>query len=155
MSEIQFTVRSAHGEEAFRQKWIEAGILLDQPGYVFAPAYDVEITATQGWSGIITKPTGELSEDGMPVMHQVPGWHANAIARGHTADAMMQGLPQTDANGNLLPLMQRTWAAYIFGLVETQEIDPESGFPFQATTEDGGILYGDIADIATPSNARM
>lgn len=155
MSEIRFTARSAHGEEAFRQKWIEAGILLDQPGYVFAPAYDVEITATQGWTGTITKPTGELSEDGRPVMQQVPGWHANAIARGHTVDAMTAGLPQTDASGNLLPLMQRTWAAYIFGLVETQEIDPASGFPFQATTEDGSIQYGDIADIATPSNARM
>lgn len=155
MSEIRFTVRSAHGEEAFRQKWIEAGILLDQPGYVFAPAYDVEITAAQGWSGIVTKPTGEPSEDGEPVVDTVPGWHANVIARGHTADAMMQGLPQTDANDNLLPLMQRTWAAYIFGLVETQAVDPTSGFPYQATVEDGSIQYGDPSEIATPANVRQ
>ncbi len=155
MSEIRFTVRSAHGEEAFRQKWIEAGILLDQPGYVFAPAYDVEITATQGWSGTITKPTGELSEDGEPIVDTVPGWHANAIARGHTAEAMIEGLPQRDANGDLLPLMQRTWAAYVFGIVETQEIDPSSGFPFQATTADCNIQYGDPADIKSPSNVRQ
>lgn len=155
MSEIHFTIRSANGEEALRAKWIEAGILEDADSWNFTAPYDVEITATQGWSGIITKPTGELSEDGMPIMQEVPGWHANAIARGHTAEAMIEGLPQTDANGNLLPLMQRTWAAYIFGLVETQAVDPTSGFPYQATVEDGSIQYGDPSEIATPANVRQ
>lgn len=138
--EIPFTIRSGDGEEAFRAKWIEAGILLNEPGYVFAPAYDVEITAAQGWSGII---------DG------VPGWHANAIARGVTAEAMTQGLAQTDAEGNLLPLMQRTWAAYVFGLVETAAVDPASGFPYEAATVDAVIQYGDPADISSPSNVRQ
>lgn len=139
-AEIHFTIRSANGEEALRAKWIEAGILNDEDGWQFTAPYDVEITATQGWSGFI---------DG------VPGWHANAIARGHTAEAMIEGLPQRDANGDLLPLMQRTWAAYVFGLVETQQIDPSSGFPFQATTADGNIQYGDPADIESPSNVRQ
>ncbi len=138
--DIPFTIRSANGEDALRAKWIEAGIIADAPGYQFTPAYDVEITATQGWSGII---------DG------IPGWHANAIARGHTAEAMTQGLAQTDAQGNLLPLMQRTWAAYVFGLLETQAIDVESGFPFEATTADGGIQYGDPSALSSPSNVRQ
>jgi hypothetical protein len=146
MTEIHFTIRSKNGEAAFRAKWIEAGILLDEPGYVFAPAYDVEITATQGWSGIITDAEGNA----------VPGWHGNAIARGHTAEAMTQGLAQTDAEGNLLPLMQRTWAAYVFGLVESPDIDTESGFPYAAvTSDDAGIQYGDPADLSTPANVRQ
>lgn len=153
--EIPFTIRSANGEAAFRAKWIEAGILLDQTGYVFAPAYDVEITATQGWSGIVTKPTGQFDENGHPIMEMVPGWHANAIARGVTAEAMTEGLQQTDAEGNLLPLMQRTWAAYVFGLIETAAVDPASGFPYEATAADGGIQYGDPAAIASPSNVRQ
>lgn len=137
--EIRFTIH-APSEAALHAKWVEAGIIEDQAGWVFKPQYDVEITATQGWSGII---------DG------VPGWHANAYARGVTYEAMTQGLAQTDAEGNLLPLMQRTWAAYVFGLVETAAIDPESGFPFQATTAAGDIQYGDPADLVSPSNVRQ
>lgn len=139
MSEIRFTIR-ADTEETVRQQWIAAGILEDSPGWNFKPTYNVEITATQGWSGVI---------------EGVPGWHANAIARGVTYEAMTEGLPQTDAEGNLLPLMQRTWAAYVFGLVETAAIDPTSGFPFQATTEAGDIQYGDPADLSSPSNVRQ
>lgn len=139
MSEIRFTIH-APSEAAVRAKWAEAGILVSADGWEFAPAYDIEITATQGWSGEI---------------EGVPGWHANAYARGVTYDAMTEGLAQTDAEGNLLPLMQRTWAAYVFGLVETAAIDPESGFPFQATTAAGDIQYGDPADLVSPSNVRQ
>ena len=153
--EIHFTIRSATGPEAVRQKWIEAGIIKDEPGWQFNPAYDVEITATQGWDGTISKPTGDVDGDGRPIMETVPGWHANAIARGATYDAMTAGLEQYDAQGDLLPLMDRTWAAYIFGLTEEQAIDPSSGFPYHATTIDGGIQYGDPRDIATPSNVRQ
>jgi len=147
MTEIRWTVRSALGEEAFRQKWIAAGILEDAPGYVFREAYrnGVELTATQGWPGIITD-----AED-----NTVPGWHCNCLAWGDVAEAMTAGLAQTDAEGNLLPLMQRTWAAYVFGLSETQAIDPESGFPYEATVQDGSIQYGDPADLATPANVRQ
>lgn len=154
-SEIRFTIRSATGPEAVRQKWIEAGILKDEPGWQFNPAYDVEITATQGWDGTISKPTGDRGQDGRPIMATVPGWHANAIARGVTYDAMTAGLAQYDADGKQLPLMQRTWAAYVFGLVDSQAIDPTSGFPYQAATIDGDIQYGDLSDIATPSNVRQ
>lgn len=147
MTEIRWTVRSANGEEAFRQRWIAAGILEDAPGYVFKPAYrnGVELTATQGWSGIITDAEG----------NEVPGWHCNCVAWGDVAEAMTAGLAQTDAEGNLLRLFNRTWAAYVFGLSETQAIDPESGFPYGATIEDGSIQYGDPRDLSTPANVRQ
>ncbi len=154
-NEIRFSIRSIDGAEAVRQKWIAAGILEDAEGWQFKPAYDVEITATQGWDGTIARPTGDVDEEGRPVFETIPGWHANAIARGATYDAMTAGLEQHDAEGNLLPLMQRTWAAYIFGLTETQSIDPDSGFPYQAVTADGNIQYGDQSEIATPSNVRQ
>lgn len=156
MSEIRFTIR-ATSEEVARQQWIAAGIIEDAPGWTFRPSYDVEITATQGWSGIIVR-TPEVRDAEGNVTTQadvVPGWHANAVARGVTYEAMTAGLAQTDAEGNLLPLMQRTWAAYVFGLVETQGIDPASGFPYQATTSTGAVQYGDMGDIATPANVRQ
>lgn len=137
---ITFTIWAVD-EATFKQRWIDAGILEDAPGYVFRPAYPgVEITATQGWSGVI---------DG------IPGWHCNARVEGALAEAMTAGLPQTDQDGNPLGLFERTWAAYIFGLTERQEIDPETGFPYGATTEDGALRYGDPADLATPANVRQ
>lgn len=104
MTEIRWTVRSANGEEAFRQSCIAAGILEDAPGYVFKPAYrnGVEMTAMQGWPGIVTK---GVDGEGNPL--PVPGWHCNCLAWGDVAEAMTAGLAQTDAEGNLLPLMQR------------------------------------------------
>lgn len=147
MTEIRWTVRSALGEEAFRQRWIAAGILEDAPGYVFREAYrnGVELTAMQGWPGIITD-----AED-----NTAPGWHCNCLAWGDVAEAMTAGLPQHDEDGNPLPLFQSTWASYVFGLTEIQAIDPESGFPYGATIEDGSIQYGDQRDLSTPANVRQ
>jgi hypothetical protein len=68
---------------------------------------------------------------------------------------MTAGLPQTDAEGNLLHVLQRTWASYIFGLTEEQAIDPASGFPYCAKTSDGAVQYGDPRDLATPANVRQ
>jgi hypothetical protein len=137
---IRFTIW-ATSEEVFRQRWIDAGILEDQPGYVFRPAYPgVEITANQGWSGIIAG---------------IPGWHANAYVTGPLEEAMTAGLPQTDEQGDPLPLFSRTWAAYIFGLTEVQAIDPATGFPYGATTEDEALRYGDPADLKSPANVRQ
>lgn len=137
---IKFTIR-AIDEAAFRQRWIAAGILDDTPGYVFRPAYPgIELTATQGWSGII---------DG------IPGWHCNARVEGALADAMTASLAQIDADGNPLPLFNRTWAAYIFGLTEIRAVDPASGFPYGAKTVDDAVQYGDPADLSSPANVRQ
>lgn len=149
--EIAFSIRSIHGESAFRARWIQQGILEDEPGYVFRPAYmGVEITAAQGHPGVLT--VGH-DENGAPI--NVAGWHANAYARGAISEAMTAELPQVDESGNLLPLFQRTWVSYVFSLLETPGIDPDSGFPYQATVEDGAIQYGDLADIATPMIVRL
>ena len=152
---IRFTIW-ASSEATFRNRWIAAGILEDAPGYVFRPAYPgVELTATQGWSGVVTKPTGDVDEDGNPILEAVPGWHANAYVSGALEEAMTANLPQVDENGDPLGLFERTWAAYIFGLTEEQAIDPATGFPFGARTEDGALRYGDPADLATPANVRQ
>ena len=143
---IDFTIR-ATSEAAFKAAWVRAGILDAGDGYAFRPAYEgcVELSCLQGWPGIVTKGENEV----------VPGWHCNARVTGALAEAMTAGLAQTDAEGNLLPLMQRTWAAYVFGLSETQAIDAESGFPYEATVQDGTIQYGDPRDLSTPANVRQ
>jgi len=145
MEDIRFTIR-ATDEVTFRARWIDAGILEDAEGYVFrAPYPGVELTATQGWSGIITDAEGNV----------VPGWHANARVTGPLVETMTAGLEQYDENGNLLPVMQRTWAAYIFGLTEEQSIDPTSGFPYQAKTASGDVQYGDPRELKSPANVRQ
>jgi hypothetical protein len=155
MEDIRFTIR-ATDEATFRARWIEAGILEDAEGYQFrAPYPGVELTATQGWGGIITKPTGEVDQDGLPIMETVPGWHANARVTGPLVETMIAGLEQYDAEGNLLHVIDRTWAAYIFGLTEEQTIDTESGFPYGARTEGGDVQYGDPRDLSTPANVRQ
>lgn len=76
------------------------------------------------------------------------GWTVNRTT-------MTAGLQQYDEDGNLLPLMQRTWAAYVFGLTEVQAIDPESNFPYEATVLDGDIQYGDPINLKSPANERQ
>ena len=156
---ISFTIR-ATSEETFRQRWIAAGILEDtQDGtYKFRPAYPgVELTAMQGWSGLIVKTPAVLDENMNVVTPaaMVPGWHCNAQVTGQLAETMTAGLPQVDENNAPFSLFQRTWAAYIFGLQEVQAIDPASGFPYGAKTADDAVQYGDPADIASPSNVRQ
>jgi len=141
---IEFTIR-ATDEKTFKDRWVKAGILEDVEGYVFRPAYPgVELTANQGWSGIIT-----IGEE------QIPGWHCNARVEGPLAEVMTAGLPQYDDKGQLLHVLHRTWASYIFGLTEEQSIDPESGFPYAARTEDSAVQYGDLRDLSSPSNVRQ
>lgn len=154
---INFTIR-ATSEEVFRQRWIAANILENQDGYVFKPAYPgVELTATQGWSGQIVRTPAVLDESGNVVTpaEMVPGWHCNARVTGALAEAMTAGLDQVAPDGSPLNLFQRTWASYVFGLTETQAIDPASGFPYGATTDNADVQYGDPSDLATPANVRQ
>jgi hypothetical protein len=161
MDNISFTIR-ATDEATFIQRWREAGILEPEPDpetgnpYVFRTPYlGVELTVNQGWNGIISKPTGEVDERGFPVMEAVPGWHCNAYVYGPLVETMTAGLDQYDAEGNLLHVLQRTWASYIFGLTEEQAIDPNSGFPYGAKTADGEVQYGDPRDLKSPANGRQ
>jgi hypothetical protein len=145
MEDIRFTIR-ATDEAIFRSRWIEAGILEDAEGYVFRPPYPgVELSdqTRQGW--LPTRADGTTP----------PGWHANCRVTGPLVETMIAGLEQYDAEGNLRHVIDRTWAAYIFGLTEEQTIDTESGFPYGARTEGGDVQYGDPRDIDTPANVRQ
>lgn len=155
MSEIRFAVWSPD-EATFRQSWIDAGILKNEPGYVFAPEYPgVEITATQGWSGIIVKVPEVRDAEGNVIAPAVvvPGWHCNVTVTGTLVAEMTYGLPQTDESGNLLSVFDRTWAMNIFTLTE-QAADPVSGFP-AGYRNAAGVTYADMADISTPANVRQ
>jgi len=129
----------APDEATFRASWIAAGILEDEPGYHFTTEYPgVELTATQGWHGII---------------NGVPGWHCNVIVTGPLVDEMTYGLAQHGEDGELLSVFDRTWACEIFQLTE-QEADPVSGFP-AGYRNSSGVTYCDMRDIRTPANVRM
>ena len=146
----------APDEATFRKSWITAGILLDEPGYVFSPEYpSVEITATQGWSGVIVKTPAVLDEAGNVITPAVtiPGWHCNTRVTGPLVAEMTHGIEQYDAEGNLKDVFDRTWATNIFGLT-WREADPETGFPAGYRNETG-VCYADLAGIATPANVRQ
>ena len=149
---IDFTIRATN-EAAFRAAWIAAGILEAGEGYEFRAPYagHVTLSCLQGWHGIVTKPAAVEGADPVPV----PGWHCNARVTGSLAEAMTAGLAQTDAEGAPLPLFQRTWAAYVFGLTEVQAIDPESGFPYGAETAGGEVQYGDPSALSSPALVRQ
>ncbi|MEN9705398.1 MAG: hypothetical protein RLZZ393_1277, partial [Pseudomonadota bacterium] len=112
---------------------------------------------TQGWSGIVTKPTGNMTTDAhgntVPEMRVVPGWHCNAIVSGPVADAMTAGLPQTDADGKLLSVFERTRAVQVFSLTQ-QPADPTTGFP-AGYRNVKGVMFADMRDIANPQNVRQ
>jgi len=129
----------APDEATFRQSWIDAGILADGPGYQFTADYPgVEITATQGWPGII---------------EGVPGWHCNVIVTGPLVDELTYGLAQRGDDGELLSVFDRTWATHIFALTE-QPADEVTGFPAGYRTS-SGVTYCDMRDLATPANVRQ
>lgn len=155
MSLIAFAVWSPD-EATFRQSWIDAGILKNDPGYQFEAAYQgVEITATQGWSGVIVKTPPVFDAEGAIITpaELVPGWHCNVYVTGPLVEQMTQGLPQTDADGNLLNVFERTHAVQMFGLTQ-QPADPVTGFP-AGYRNSVGVTYADMRDIATPANVRQ
>jgi hypothetical protein len=145
--EITFAVH-APDAETFWASWITAGIALSP--HVYAPGYTDHIEVRDWGSGTITTTT---IVDGEPVTVTKPGWFCNCRVTGSLVAEMVQGLAQTDENGNLLSVFDRTWAPQIFSLTE-QPADPESGFPagYRNST---GIHYADMKDIATPYEVRQ
>lgn len=145
---IEFSIWSPD-EATFWQSWIDAGICSAPREFTAAyPGISISDQTSQGWTP--TRATGQIV-DGVPVMAQVPGWHANVrITHPAMVAQFTAGLTQVDADGNLLPLFERTHAASVFGLVE-QPADPVTGFPhgYRNTT---GVTYCDPRDISSPSN---
>ena len=127
----------APSEQAFWDSWIAAGICTAP--HVFAAGYQEIQTTAGAWDGVVTR-------DGVAV----PGWHCNCRVWGNLEAQFTAGLAQTDANGNLKPLFERTHAAQIFGLTQ-EPANSETGFPagYRNTT---GVTYADVRDFSSPSN---
>lgn len=126
----------APDEATFKQSWIDAGILEDVEGYVFAPEYvDHIIISDQTRQGWAPSRNGEA----------VAGWHANVRVTGLVAQQFSYGLPQEG------DIWARTWAAEVFQLIE-QAADPTTGFP-AGYRNAAGVTYCDPSAFSSPSNA--
>ena len=135
---IDFAVWSPD-EETFWSSWQARGICTAP--YAWTPDYpgiQISDQTQQGWT--------PMREDGSPV----PGWHANVRITGALVWEFTNGLEQYDAEGNELPLFERTWAAEVFGLT-AQPADNETGFP-AGMRNSAGVTYADPRDIRTPAN---
>ena len=141
-------------EQVFWDSWITAGICTAPR--VFSPGYggiQISDQTSQGWTP--TKATGNMITDafGNLVPERVPvsGWHANVRVYDPALIAeLTYGLAQTDAQGNLLPLFDRTWAKEVFQLTE-QPADPITGF-LAGFRNSQGVTYADVRDFSSPSN---
>lgn len=161
-------------EATFWQSWQTAGIVDENRD--FKPEYsEIQITAG-AWGGQVDKPVmvtqyledefgnpvldeygqqvtrqvQQVDGDGRPMFENVPGWHCNARVFGSLEQQFIYGLNQTDANGNLLDIFDRTWAAEVFQLSEQPE-DPETGFP-AGYRNNTGVTYTDSRNFSSPSN---
>jgi hypothetical protein len=149
---LDFGVRSPDGEAVFWQSWITAGIALEP--YKLAPGYtgmNISTQSQQGWTptrltgNMITDPMGNL----VPERIAVSGWHANVRVYDPALIAMFtHGLDQTDENGVLKNLFDRTWAKEVFQLTE-QPFDPVTGFP-AGFRNSVGVTYADLTPGVTP-----
>jgi len=141
-------------EATFWASWITAGIALEP--YKLAPGYtgmSLSTQSQQGWTP--TKATGNMVQDafGNQVPERVPvsGWHCNVRVYDPQLIAMFtHGLDQTDEQGNIKPLFDRTWAKEVFQLTE-QPADPTTGFP-AGFRNSQGCTYCDVASFSSPSN---
>lgn len=129
---IQFAVW-APSEQVFWDSWVAAGICIAP--YEFHPDYAQCVQLTDWDSGIIP---------------DMPGWFCNVRVFGQIEQAMIAGRPQTDEDGRLLDVFERTWAALVFSLTP-QARDEVSNFP-AGMRNSAGVTYADIRDIQTPHN---
>lgn len=136
--EIQFAVR-APDAATFWSSWIAGGICAAPYQWTAEyPGIQISDTEGQGWQA--TKSDGTVT----------PGFYANVRISGPLVEQFTYGLSQTDSEGNLLNLFDRTWAAEVFGLT-MQPADPVSGFP-TGMRNVAGVTYVDIREIKSPSN---
>jgi hypothetical protein len=139
----------APDEATFWQSWQTAGIVDENRN--FKPEYsEIQITAG-AWGGQVVKTPAVM--DGTTVVTpavMVSGWHCNARVFGSLEQQFIYGLNQTDQDGNLLDIFDRTWAAEIFQLTEKPE-DPETGFP-AGYRNNTGVTYTDSRNFSSPSN---
>lgn len=149
MTEIRFAVW-APDEATFWASWQQAGIVDAERNVMpeYRNGFAISDQTSQGWTP--TLDTGQVDGDGNPIMEPVPGWHANVIVYSPLAAEMMYGLNQTDEDGDLLDVFDRTWATHIFQLTY-QDADPVTKFPAGYRSSQG-VTYCDARDIKTPTN---
>ena len=145
----------APDEATFWQSWVTAGICTGPWQFTaeYAGKLQLSTQTQQGWTP--TKATGNMVQDAMgnlvPERIPVPGWHANVrVFDPATIAQFTWQRPQTDAQGNLLPLFDRTWAAEVFQLTP-QAADPVTGFP-AGYRNTQGVTYADPNDFSSPTN---
>lgn len=153
MTEIRFSVW-APDEATFWASWQAAGIVDADRNQTseYANGFVISDQTSQRWRPM--RKTGNMAIDAfgdlIEEMTTVPGWHANVKVYGDLAAQMTYGLNQTDQDGALLNVFDRTWATHIFALTE-QPADPTTGFP-AGYRNNTGVTYCDARDIATPTN---
>lgn len=149
--QIDFSVWSPD-EATFWASWVNAGIIeiVDGERQFTAEYPGINVTAGH-WPGSVIKTPEVTHEDGTvtPAV-LVTGWHCNVRVMGPLVAEMTYGLAQTDADGNLRNLFDRTWAVQIFQLTE-QLADINTGFPSGYRNVDG-VTYCDTRDIKSPDN---
>jgi hypothetical protein len=139
----------APDEATFWQSWRDAGIVDENRN--FLPEYSNGIQLTTSWGGQVVKTPAVM--DGMTVVTpavMVPGWHINARVFGTLAQQFIYGLKQTDEDGHLLDIFDRTWAAEVFQLTE-QPANAVTGFP-AGWRNTSGVTYTDARNFSSPSN---
>lgn len=146
---LDFGIHSPNGEDVFWQSWITAGICYEP--YIWTPEYSDLVQLTDWDSGRITIPA-ILDAEGNEITPASlkPGWFANCRVSRSVAERFTRGKAQYDAEGNLLDLLDRTWAKEEFGLTY-QAADPETGFP-AGWRNSLGVTYTDKRNILTPYN---
>jgi len=118
---------------------------------VLTPLIDVQIDEI----GPITKTPAVLDANGVEITPAmvIPGWHVNVRYFDAAAEALTQGLAQTDAEGNLLGLFQRT---RILDLIDARTGEAmawsanAAPLPAGYVNADGVRLY-DSVTLKTPS----
>lgn len=140
----------APDEATFWASWQAAGIVDENRN--FKPEYSNGIQITAGsWGGMVEKTPAVM--DGTTVVtpaEMVPGWHCNARVFGPLEHQFTYGLAQTDAQGAILDVFDRTWAAEVFLLIE-QPADPVTGFP-ACYRNSQGVTYTDARNFSSPAN---
>lgn len=145
----------APNEVTFWASWDAGGVteVVDGERRLTRDYPGIEVSAS--WGGIIVKTPEVIDAQGNVTTPAVlvPGWHCNVRVTGPLVAEMTYGLPQFDADGELLPLFDRTWAAEAFQLTE-QTADAATGFPAGYRSV-SGVTYADPREISTPANVRQ
>lgn len=145
---IEFAAQ-APSKEIFLQSWVGAGILVEWPGANYLDPVLGAHRFTADYDGCVQVTDFDFGG-------QIPGkagYFVNARVSGHIERAMIAGKVQTDGNGVLFDVMERTWAPLVFGLT-FHERDPVTNFP-AGWRSGSGVTYTDVRNLISPFNVWL